>query len=66
MTESTPEATAEPSANNETLSGNYVPSASEWVRDQVDTYERTGGQEASTLLDTGIPVIIVTRRRPTA
>ena len=46
----------------ETLPGTYVPSAMEWVRDQVETYERTGGQEANTLLDTGIPVIIVTMR----
>jgi deazaflavin-dependent oxidoreductase (nitroreductase family) len=46
----------------ETLSGTYVPSTLEWVRDQVKTYERTGGQEANTLLDTGIPVIIVTMR----
>jgi F420H(2)-dependent quinone reductase len=62
VTESPAEATADPSSNNEELSGTYVPSASEWVRDQVETYERTGGQEANTLLDTGIPVIIVTMR----
>ena len=62
MTDSTPEATADPSSKNEALSGTYVPSASEWVRAQVETYERTGGQEANTLLDTGIPVIIVTMR----
>lgn len=46
----------------ETLDGTYVPNAMEWVRDQVETYERTGGQEGNTLLDTGIPVIIVTMR----
>ena len=45
-----------------TLEGTYVPSASEWVRDQVDLYERTGGKEGGTLRDTGIPVIIVTMR----
>lgn len=44
------------------LKGTYVPSASEWVRDQVELYERTGGREGSTLRDTGIPVIIVTMR----
>jgi deazaflavin-dependent oxidoreductase (nitroreductase family) len=44
------------------LSGNYVPSTSQWVRDQVDTYERTGGREAGTLLKTGIPVVIVSMR----
>ena len=38
----------------------YEPSPWEWVRDQVETYERTGGREANTLRDTGLPVIIVT------
>ena len=52
----------EPSAMNEKLPGTYVPSASDMVRDQVETYERTSGEEANTLLDTGIPVIIVTMR----
>jgi F420H(2)-dependent quinone reductase len=28
----------------------------------VETYERTGGREANTLLDTGLPVVIVTTR----
>lgn len=45
-----------------TLPGTYIPSTSEWVRDQVDLYERTGGKEGNTLLDTGMPVIIVTMR----
>lgn len=45
-----------------TLQGTYVPSASKWVKDQVEAYERSGGQEANTLLDTGLPVIIVTMR----
>ncbi len=45
-----------------TLEGEYEPSPSEWVRDQVATYERTGGREANTLLDTGLPVVIVTTR----
>lgn len=45
-----------------TLQGEYVPSSMAWVRDQVETYERSGGTEANTLLDTGIPVIIVTMR----
>jgi deazaflavin-dependent oxidoreductase (nitroreductase family) len=40
----------------------YVPSAWEWVRDQVDAYERSGGKEANTLRDTGLPIIIVTTR----
>ena len=42
------------------LSGEYEPSTWNWVADQVATYERTGGQEANTLLDTGIPIIVVT------
>jgi F420H(2)-dependent quinone reductase len=42
------------------LTGEYEPSTLEWVRDQVATYEATGGREANTLRDTGIPVIIVT------
>jgi deazaflavin-dependent oxidoreductase (nitroreductase family) len=45
-----------------TIQGTYVPSASKWVNDQVEAYERSGGQEANTLLDTGLPVIIVTMR----
>ena len=45
-----------------TLQGEYVPSAAKWVRDQVEAYERSGGQEATTLRDTGLPVIIVTMR----
>ena len=42
------------------LEGEYVPSPWEWVRDQVETYERTGGREANTLRDTGLPIVIVT------
>ena len=44
------------------LEGEYVPSPQQWVRDQVETYERTGGREANTLLDTGMPVVIFTTR----
>src|SRR4051812_29110491 len=45
-----------------TLEGEYEPSPAQWVRDQVETYERTGGKEANTLRDTGMPIIIVTTR----
>src|SRR4029079_2651381 len=45
-----------------TLEGEYVPSPWQWVRDQVETYERSGGREANTFLDTGLPIIIVTTR----
>jgi deazaflavin-dependent oxidoreductase (nitroreductase family) len=40
----------------------YEPSPWEWVRDQVEAYEGSGGQEAATLRDTGLPVVIVTSR----
>lgn len=45
-----------------TIEGEYVPSTWQWVSDQVEAYERSGGTEANTLRDTGIPVIIVTMR----
>src|SRR4051812_35155970 len=45
-----------------TLQGDYEPSPSKWVRDQVEEYERSGGERANTLLDTGMPIIIVTTR----
>ena len=44
------------------LQGEYVPSAAAWVRDQVAEYEASGGTHANTLLDTGIPVVVVTMR----
>jgi F420H(2)-dependent quinone reductase len=44
------------------VDGEYIPSPSDWVREQVETYERTGGREANTLRDTGIPIIVVTMR----
>ena len=45
-----------------TLQGEYVPSPAQWVREQVEIYEGSGGQQANTLRDTGLPVIIVTMR----
>jgi deazaflavin-dependent oxidoreductase (nitroreductase family) len=42
--------------------GEYQPSPWAWVREQVETYERTGGLEGNTLRDTGLPVIILTTR----
>ena len=44
------------------LAGEYIPSTMQWVRDQVEQYERTGGREGGTLRETGIPVIIVSMR----
>jgi len=40
------------------LEGDYEPSAQQWVRDQVERYEATGGREANTLRDTGLPIAI--------
>jgi deazaflavin-dependent oxidoreductase (nitroreductase family) len=42
--------------------GEYEPSPWEWVRNQVETYERSGGREGTTLQDTGMPVVILTHR----
>ncbi len=44
------------------LEGEYEPSPAQWVREQVEEYERSGGQRANTLRDTGLPVVIVTTR----
>ena len=44
------------------LTGTYEPSPQQWVRDQVEQYESSIGSEANTLLDTGMPVIILTSR----
>jgi len=44
------------------LIGEYEPSPQKWVRDQVERYEATGGREANTLRDTGLPVVIFTTR----
>jgi len=38
----------------------YIPSPRDWVREQVELYERSGGTQGTTLRDTGLPVIIVT------
>ena len=40
----------------------YIPSTTDWVREQVELYEGSGGTEGTTLRDTGLPVIIVTNR----
>jgi len=44
------------------LSGEYEPSTQQWVRDQVERYEATGGREANTLRDTGLPVVVFSTR----
>ena len=38
----------------------YIPSPRQWVREQVEQYEGSGGTQGTTLRDTGLPVIIVT------
>jgi len=38
----------------------YIPPTIDWVRKQVELYEGSGGTQGSTLLDTGMPCIIVT------
>ena len=40
----------------------YIPSPAEWVRDQVELYEGSGGTDGTTLRETGLPVIVVTNR----
>lgn len=42
------------------ITGEYEPSTSQWVADQVAEYEASGGTRANTLRDTGLPVVIVT------
>jgi deazaflavin-dependent oxidoreductase (nitroreductase family) len=44
------------------LDDEYIPSPRQWVRDQVEAYERSAGEEANTLRDTGLPVVVVTMR----
>ena len=38
----------------------YIPPALDWVREQVELYESSGGTEGTTLMDTGLPCILVT------
>ncbi|HEV3265575.1 MAG TPA: nitroreductase family deazaflavin-dependent oxidoreductase [Acidimicrobiales bacterium] len=42
------------------LSGTYVPSPAQWVRDQVELFESSGGTEGTTLR--GMPVILLTTK----
>ena len=42
------------------MSSEYAPSPTGWVREQVERYEASNGMEATTLRDTGLPVVIVT------
>jgi len=40
------------------LHGEYEPTPTKWVRDQVELYERSGGTEGTTLR--GMPVVVLT------
>ena len=40
--------------------GEYIPPTLDWVRKQVEVYEGSGGTKGTTLLETGLPCIIVT------
>jgi deazaflavin-dependent oxidoreductase (nitroreductase family) len=46
------------------LSGEYEPSPTQWVRDQVELYESSGGTQGTTLR--GMPVIVLTNRGVTS
>lgn len=40
------------------LSGEYIPSTSEWARNQAEQFEASGGTEANTMR--GVPIIVLT------
>ena len=40
----------------------YKPSPRDWVREQVEVYESSGGAQGTKLRDTGMPVIVVTNK----
>ena len=42
------------------IHGEYEPSTAQWVRDQVEEYEGSGGTRGTTLRDTGLPVVVIT------
>ncbi|WP_326622457.1 nitroreductase family deazaflavin-dependent oxidoreductase [Streptomyces decoyicus] len=42
------------------LQGEYEPSPEQWVRDQVELYESSGGAEGTTMR--GLPVVVLTTR----
>ncbi|GGX47485.1 nitroreductase family deazaflavin-dependent oxidoreductase [Streptomyces noursei] len=44
------------------LEGEYGPSTTQWVREQVEVYESSGGTRGTTLWDTGWPVVVMSTR----
>ena len=53
-------ASAAPGCPCMTLTGDYQPSTSSWVRDQVELYERTGGAEGNQIQ--GRPIVVIASR----
>ncbi|HEX3922840.1 MAG TPA: nitroreductase family deazaflavin-dependent oxidoreductase [Streptosporangiaceae bacterium] len=44
------------------VEGEYEASPRDWVRDQVELYENSGGTQGTTLRDSGLPVVVITNR----
>ena len=44
------------------IEGDYEPGAWDWVNQQVEAYEASGGREANTLQGTTMPIIVITTR----
>lgn len=44
------------------MTDEYIPTPVDWVRNQIEEYEASNGTRATTLRDTGLPVIIITHR----
>lgn len=45
------------------LEGEYAPpNPAQWVRDQLEEWERSGGTAGTTLRDTGLPCVVVVNR----
>ena len=42
------------------LTGEYVPSATKWVRDNVEEYEASDGEKGGTLRGSKYPVVVIT------
>lgn len=45
------------------MQGEYAqPDPQDWVREQIEAWERSGGTQSTTLRDTGLPCVIVVNR----
>jgi len=47
-------------SNADIFNAPYEPSTWDWVAEQVTAYEASGGTEANTLRETGIPIVVMT------